>query len=104
MKLIYQRSITYAELKENPRRLVSFTNLTPDEFELFSPAFERTYLRKYSVLQTKTGNEWKRKTGASRKVLLAKIDEKLLFALVYQKSYPLQSLIGELVRTGQLQS
>lgn len=96
--------LTYADLKENPRKLVSFTSLTPDEFELLLPAFERAYLRKYPVSKTKTGSERKRKAGAGRKGSLASIEQKLLFALVYQKSYPLQSVMGELFGMGQPQA
>jgi hypothetical protein len=96
--------LTYADLKENPRKFVSFTSLTPDEFDLLLPAFERAYLRKYPVSQTKTGSERKRKAGAGRKGQLASIEQKLLFALVYQKSYPLQSVMGELFGMGQPQA
>lgn len=96
--------LTYAELKESPRKLISFTSLTPGEFELLLPAFERVYLRKYPASQTKAGNERKRKAGAGRKGSLANIEEKLLFALVYQKSYPLQSVMGELFGMGQSQA
>jgi len=96
--------LTYAELKEKPRKLVSFTSLTPDEFELLLPAFERAYLKKYPASQTKMGKERKRKAGAGRKGSLANIEDKLLFALVYQKSYPLQSVMGELFGIGQSQA
>lgn len=96
--------LTYAELKESPRKLISFTSLTPDEFELLLPAFERVYLRKYPASRTKTGDKRKRKAGAGRKGSLANIEEKLLFALVYQKSYPLQSVMGELFGMGQPQA
>jgi len=96
--------LTYAELKESPRKLISFTSLTPDEFEILLPAFERVYLRKYPASQTKTGNERNRQAGAGRKGSLAHIEEKLLFALVYQKSYPLQSVMGELFGMGQSQA
>lgn len=96
--------LTYAELKEKPRKLVSFTSLTSDEFEILLPAFERAYLRKHPGSQTKTGKERKRKGGAGRKGSLANLEEKLLFALVYQKSYPLQSVMGELFGMGQSQA
>ena len=96
--------LTYAYLKEKPRKLVSFTSLTSDEFEILLPAFEQAYLRTYPASQTKTGTERKRKAGAGRKGSLANIEEKLLFALVYQKSYPLQSVMGELFGMGQAQA
>ena len=93
--------LTYDELKESPRKFVSLTSLTPDEFDLLVPAFERACLKKYPVSKIKTGSIRKRKTGAGRKGSLASIEEKLLFALVYQKSYPLQSVMGELFGMGQ---
>jgi hypothetical protein len=96
--------LTYEELKENPRKFVSFTSLTPDEFELLLPAFERAYLRRYPVSKTKIGSRRRRKVGAGRKGALASIEQKLLFALVYQKSYPLQSVMGELFGMGQSQA
>jgi hypothetical protein len=96
--------LTYDKLKGSPRRFVSFTSLTPDEFDLLLPAFERAYLGKHPASKTKTGTRRKRKAGAGRKGLLASIEQKLLFALVYQKSYPLQSVMGELFGMGQSQA
>lgn len=68
------------------------------------PAFERAYLKKYPPAKTKTGQVRKRKAGGGRKGSLAGIEQKLLFALVYQKSYPLQSVMGELFGMGQSQT
>jgi hypothetical protein len=96
--------LTYEELKENARKFVSFTSLTPNEFDLLLPAFERTYLRKYPASKTKSGSARNRKAGAGRKGSLVSIEQKLLFALVYQKSYPLQSVMGELFGMGQSQA
>jgi len=96
--------LTYHELKGSSRKFVSFTSLTPEEFDLLLPAFERAYLKKYPVSKTKLGRVRKRTTGAGRKGSLARIEQKLLFALVYQKSYPLQSVMGELFGMGQSQA
>jgi hypothetical protein len=96
--------LTYDELKENRRKFVSFTSLTPEEFNVLLPAFERTYLKKYPISKTKAGNKRKRKAGGGRKGSLASIEQKMLFALVYQKSYPLQSVMGELFGMGQSQA
>ena len=96
--------LTYDELKENPRKLVSFTSLTAEEFNVLLPAFERAYLKKYPRSKTKTGKPRKRKAGGGRRGSLAGIEQKLLFALVYQKSYPLQSVMGELFGLGQSQA
>ena len=96
--------LTYDELKKNRRKFVSFTSLTPEEFEVLMPAFERAYLKKYPVAKTKAGQVRKRKAGGGRKGTLAGMEQKLLFALVYQKSYPLQSVMGELFGMGQSQA
>jgi hypothetical protein len=96
--------LTYAELKANPRKFVSFTSLTPEEFNVLLPAFELAYLKKHPASKTMTGKARKRKAGGGRKGALASIEQKLLFALVYQKSYPLQSVMGELFGIGQSQA
>ena len=88
--------LRYAELKRKPRKFVALTSLTPNEFEDLVPAFERAYLRVYSPAKTIAGKRRRRKSGAGRKGSLDSIEQKLLFALVYQKSYPLQSVLGEL--------
>jgi hypothetical protein len=50
------------------------------------------------------GKKRKRKAGGGRKGALANIEQKLLFGLVYQKSYPVQSIMGELFGMGQTQA
>lgn len=96
--------LTYEELKTNPRKFLSLTSLTPQEFDDLLPAFERAYQKKDPAAMTKTGKARKRKAGAGRKGSLASLEQKLLFALVYQKSYPLQSVMGELFGMGQSQA
>lgn len=96
--------LTYDELKENRRKFISFTSLTPGEFDVLLPAFERAYQKKYPRFKTKAGDTRKRKAGGGCKGSLAGIEQKLLFALVYQKNYPLQSVMGELFGMGQSQA
>jgi hypothetical protein len=96
--------LTYDELKNNARKFVSLTSLTPEEFKFLLPAFERDYLKAYPVSKTMTGKKRKRKAGGGRKGSLASTEQKLLFALVYQKSYPVQSIMGELFGMGQSQA
>ena len=95
---------TYEDLKENVRKLVSLTSLTPDEFESLLPAFERAYQQAFPDIKTKTGQKRKRESGGGRKGALASIEQKLLFALVYQKSNPVQSIMGGLFGMGQSQA
>lgn len=96
--------LTYENLKKSARKLVSLTSLTPEEFEYLLPAFEQVYQQVFPETKTKTGQKRERKTGGGRKGALASIEEKLLFALVYQKSYPVQSIMGELFGIGQSQA
>ena len=96
--------LIYDELKNNTRKFVSLTSLTPEEFDYLLPAFERAYVKAYPVSKTLTGKKRERKAGAGRKGTLASVEQKLLFALVYQKSYPVQSMMGELFGMGQSQA
>jgi hypothetical protein len=77
------------------------TSLTPDEFDDLLPAFERAYRRRFPASKTIAGESRKRKAGAGRKGSLEAIEQKLLFILVFQKSYPLQSILGELFGISQ---
>lgn len=88
-------------MKTSPRKFLTFTSLTVEEFAELLSAFEKVYLRVYPASKTKTGKKRKRKAGGGRKSSLDSIEQKLLFALVYQKSYPLQSVQGELFGIGQ---
>ena len=93
--------LTYAKLKRNKRKFVSLTGLTPKEFELLLPAFQRTYERCYPADRTRKGTVRLRKSGGGRKGSLNSSEQKLLLALVYQKAYPLQELLGELFELSQ---
>jgi hypothetical protein len=93
--------LTYEELKTKPRKFLTFTSLTVEEFAEILPAFKRAYEKVYPASRTKTGTPRKRKAGGGRKSSLDSIEQKLLFALVYQKSYPLQSVQGELFGMAQ---
>jgi|ERR1044071_3256152 hypothetical protein len=86
--------LTYQELRKTKRRFLALTGLTVNEFEKIVPAFERAYERKYPSNKTVEGKERKRKTGGGGESELKSYEDKLLLALVYQKSYPLQELIG----------
>ncbi len=88
--------LTYEDLKTDRRKFMTFTSLTPDEFLDLLPAFEQAYQKVYPVAKTKAGKRRKRKAGAGRRSSLNSMEQKLLFALVYQKTYSLQSVQAEL--------
>jgi hypothetical protein len=84
--------LTYAKLKRNPRRCVALTGLTPKEFEGLLPAFACAYAEHYPR---------QRQVGGGSKGRLAEMEQKLLFILVHQKAYPLQTLLGEVFEFSQ---
>jgi len=93
--------LTYAQIKSNRRKFLALTGLTPKEFKLVLPAFERAYARRYPRSKTLAGDARQRKAGGGRKSALDTPEQKLLFALVYLKAYPLQVLLGEVFELSQ---
>ena len=87
--------LTYNKLKERPKEFLAATGLTVDEFEQLLPFFESSLA---SLLpapdRTQKGATRKRKAGAGPKEKLPTAVDKLLFILVYEKTYPLQTMLG----------
>ncbi len=94
----------YAQIKSNRRKFLALTGLTPKELQLLLPAFERAYTRRYPKSKTQTGAARQRQTGGGRKSALDSPEQKLLFALVYLKAYPLQVLLGEVFELSRPQA
>lgn len=86
--------ITYATLKQSPQRFLSMTSLTVSEFEALLPTFTEECAKLHSPSHTRTGQPRRRKAGGGNKPRLATSAEQLLFILVYQKTYPLQTAHG----------
>jgi len=93
--------LRYDVLKGKRRKFLAITGLTPEEFEIILPAFRDAYQRAYPEDKTKAGEGRQRKAGGGRKGALDTIEQKLLFALVYQKDYPLQELLSEVFGLSQ---
>jgi len=86
--------ITYGQLKEKPKEFLAATGLRPDEFERLLPAFASQYESRYPADKTMKGQARQRQRGGGVKGVLAKVEDKLLFILVYEKTYPLQTMHG----------
>lgn len=86
--------ITYATLKKNPRRFISMTSLTVPEFDALLPTFIAQSAKLQSVTHTRAGTLRRRKAGGGNKPRLATPEDQLLFILIYQKTYPLQTAHG----------
>jgi hypothetical protein len=86
--------ITYTQLKEKPKEFLAATGLKPDEFEQLLPTFAAQYESRYPADKTMKGKARQRQRGGGVKGVLAKQEDKLLFILIYQKTYPLQTMHG----------
>jgi hypothetical protein len=93
--------LSYDKLKRNPRRFLALTGLTVREFKVVLGAFAEAYEAQYSDRQTLAGQPRRRRKGGGRKSGLDRMEDKLLFILVYQKTYPLQVVQGELFELSQ---
>ena len=93
--------MTYTELQNDPRKFLALTGLTLPEFQLLLTSFTRSYERLYPADRTLAGQPRQRSVGGGRKSVLHPAEQKLLFLLVYLKTYPLQVLLGELFELSQ---
>lgn len=93
--------LDYTQLKGDRRKFLALTGLTLREFQALLPAFEQAYRKRYPPEKTLTRRKRKRRMGAGRQGVLKPVEQKLLFILVYQKTYPLQVVLGELFGLSQ---
>lgn len=85
--------LTYANLKGKPKVSLSATSLTEDEFFFILPVFANLY-KTAGGSQTQDGKPRQRQPGGGATGVLRTDEDKLLFILVYQKTYPLQTMQG----------
>src|SRR4029077_6471992 len=88
--------ITYEALRTNRRQFLALTGLTLSEFQRLLTALPQAYQQLYPANQTAEGQPRQRAVGAGCKGRLEQPEDKLLFLLVYLKTYPLQAVMGEL--------
>lgn len=93
--------IQYTELKRDRRKFLALTGLTLKEFNALLPAFAVAYERQHSHDRTMTRRKRRRQPGGGRRGVLVTMEQKLLFILVYQKTYPLQVVMGEIFGMSQ---
>src|SRR5436190_11436720 len=93
--------LSYTEVLDSPRRCLALTGLTPAEFHLLLPAFDRACERLYPADRTAAGQPRQRFPGGGRTGALPEAGQKLMFLLVYLKTYPLQVVMAELFGLSQ---
>ena len=94
--------LTYEKLKKKPRRFLALTSVNVAEFDELLPAFQRSW--EADVEKRFNSKPRKRKAGGGRKAILTRLEDKLLFILVYFKTYPLQEVQGTLFGMSQAQA
>lgn len=93
--------LDYTEIKHDRRKFLALTGLTVKEFQLLLPAFRAAYEKRYAGRKTLAGSKRQRRKGSGRRGQLPTMEQRLLFILVYQKTYPLQVVMGELFDMSQ---
>jgi DDE superfamily endonuclease len=93
--------LEYIQLKRNRRKFLALTGLTLREFKALLPPFVAAYQHMYEGDQTLAGQKRQRLVGGGRTGSLDTAEQKLLLILVYQKTYPLQVVMGELFGLSQ---
>ena len=86
--------LSYNKLKENKREFLAATGLKEDEFLKLLSAFQAAYEKLYLRDRTQEGRRRQRRAGGGAKGVLASVEDKVLFILVYQKTNPLQTMHG----------
>lgn len=86
--------LRYKDLKEKSKEFQAASGLTVKEFELVLPVFRVKYASLFEAGKTRKGKPRQRQAGGGVKEKLQSDEDKLLFILVYQKTYPLQVMHG----------
>lgn len=92
--------LNYETLKKKPKKLLALTGLARREFEEVLPAFAKALAKAEAKTHPQTLRRH-RAAGGGRKPGLRSVEDKLLFALVYTKTYPLQVVQGQLFDMSQ---
>jgi hypothetical protein len=92
--------LTYETLKTKPKELLALTGLARCEFDELLPVFAQA-LQAAEAQARPTRRKRQRAPGGGRKPGLQWVEDKLLFALVYTKTYPLQVVQGQLFGMSQ---
>ena len=92
--------LTYETLKTKPKELLALTGLARREFDELLPVFAQA-LQAAEAQAHPVPRRRQRAPGGGRKPSLRTAEDKLLFALVYTKTYPLQVVQGQLFSLSQ---
>ena len=86
--------LTYTDLVRKPMDVLDMTSLTPDEFQQLVPAFETAFQAHMAEWCLDGTRRTSRRFAVYKNCPLPTAEDRLLFILVYEKTYPLQTMLG----------
>src|SRR5213594_3767198 len=93
--------LQFTDLQSHPTEFLDFTSLTLDEFQLLVPPFEAAFQAHMSEWRLDGKPRTARRFTVYQNCPLATPEDRLLFILVYVKTYALQVVQGRLFGMGQ---
>jgi hypothetical protein len=94
-------SLRFADLQTRPTELLDLTSLTLDEFQPLVPPFETAFQAHMAAWRLDGKPRTARHYTTYKNCPLPTPEDRLLFILVYLKTYPLQVVQGRLFGMGQ---
>src|SRR5215475_11372314 len=93
--------VQFADLQSRPTEFLDFTSLTLDEFQLLLPPFEAAFHTHMAAWRLDGKPRTARQFAVYKTCPLPTPEDRLLFILVYLKTYALQVVQGRLFGMGQ---
>ena len=93
--------VQFAELQSRPIEFLDFTSLTLDEFQQLLPSFEAAFHARMAAWRMDGKPRTARRFTVYQNCPLPTPEDRLLFILVYLKTYALQVVQGRLFGMGQ---
>src|SRR5215216_855666 len=93
--------LRFAELQSRPIKFLDFTSLTLDEFQKLVPPFEAAFHARMAAWRMDGKPRTARRFTVYQNCPLPTPEDRLLFILVYLKTYALQVVQGRLFGMGQ---
>src|ERR671914_1798994 len=94
-------SLRFTDIRARPIEVLDLTSLTLDEFQRLVPPFESTFQAHMARWRLDGQPRTARRYTTYRNSPLPTPEDRLLFILVYLKTYPLQVVQGRLFGMGQ---
>jgi Helix-turn-helix of DDE superfamily endonuclease len=94
-------TLRFTDLRTRPTEVLDLTSLTVNEFEQLAPPFEATFQAHMALWRLDGKPRTARRYTTYKNCPLPTPEDRLLFILVYLKTYPLQVVQGRLFGMGQ---